>query len=238
MADAIGYELDGGVAQITLDDGKVNAMALPFFDALNAALDRAERDAAGAVVIAGRPGFFSAGLNLKVIPTLAPDEFHRTMVTFGRTMLRVFTFPIPTVAAVTGHAIAGGAMLTFACDLRWVADGPFRIHLNEVAIGLALPSWAIALAQSAIPRRWHTEAILHARSYGPDEALERGIVDGVARPAESVLETARAAAAPLAALDRTAYAISKQRHRAMAVEFVTALLEKEIGRLPVRPGGS
>src|SRR6185503_13726107 len=127
--------------------GKVNAMAMPFFEGLNAALDRAEREKPGAVVVAGRPGYFSAGLNLKVLPTLAPDDFRRTMLTFGRTMLRVFTFPIPTVAAVTGHAIAGGAMLAFACDLRHVADGQFRIHLNEVAIGLTLPTWAIMLAQ-------------------------------------------------------------------------------------------
>jgi len=95
------------------------------------------------------------------------------MVAFGRTMLRVFTFPIPTVAAVTGHAIAGGAMLAFACDLRFVSEGPFRLHLNEVAIGLAFPTWAIVLAQAAVPPRWHTEAILHARPYSPEEAFER-----------------------------------------------------------------
>ncbi|HYR96310.1 MAG TPA: enoyl-CoA hydratase/isomerase family protein, partial [Candidatus Binatus sp.] len=176
-----------------------------------------------------------AGLNLKVLPTLGPDDLRRTMLAFGRTMLRVFTFPIPTVAAVTGHAIAGGAMLAFACDLRVVADGPFRIHLNEVAIGLPLPTWAIVLAQSAVPPRWHTEAILHARAYSPDQALERGIVDAVARPASAVLEQAHAAAAPLAALDQAAYAVSKARHRAMAVDWATKLLETEIARLPARP---
>jgi enoyl-CoA hydratase len=151
-------------------------------------------------------------------------------------MLRVFTFPIPTVAAASGHAIAGGAMLMFACDLRHVAEGAFRIHLNEVAIGLALPSWAIALAQSAIPRRWHTEAILHARAYTPDEALERGVVDAVARPADRLLDGARAAAGSLAALDQAAYAVSKARHRAIAVEWASGLLEKETGRLPSRSG--
>jgi enoyl-CoA hydratase len=207
-------------------------MAMPFFEALGAALDRAERERPGAVVIAGRPGYFSAGLNLKVLPTLSPDELRRTMLAFGRTMLRVFTFPIPTVAAVSGHAIAGGAMLMFACDLRHVAEGAFRIHLNEVAIGLPLPTWAIVLAQSAVPARWHTEAILHARAYSPEEALERGIVDAVARPAEQLLEGARAAAAPLTALDQAAYATAKLRHRATAVRWATEVLESEIGRAP------
>src|SRR5436190_23058309 len=215
MTDRISYAVDGNVARITLDDGKVNAMSLPFFEALGAALNRAEREKPGAVVITGRPGYFSAGLDLKLMPTLAPDELQRMLLSFGRTMLRVFTFPIPTVAALTGHAIAGGAMLAFACDLRLMAEGPFRLHLNEVAIGLALPSWAIVLAQAAVPPRFHTEAILHARMYSPEEALERSILHGVVRPAERVAEEARAAAAPLAALDQAAYAISKARHRAM-----------------------
>jgi enoyl-CoA hydratase len=123
-------------------------------------------------------------------------------------------------------------MLMFACDLHHVAEGAFRIHLNEVAIGLPLPSWAIALAQSAVPPRWHTEAILHARAYSPEEALERGIVDAVARPAERLLEGACAAAAPLATLDQAAYATAKLRHRAVAVRWATEVLESEIGRLP------
>ena len=222
------YEPRDNVAVIRMDDGKVNAMALPFFEGLGAALDRAEREQPGAVVITGRPGYFSAGLNLKLLPTLPPEELGRTMVAFGRVMLRVFTFPIPTVAAVTGHAIAGGAMLMFACDLRHVAEGAFRIHLNEVAIGLTLPTWAITLAQSAIPRRWHTEALLHARPYSPEEALQRGMIDAVARPAGSLLDGALAAAAPLAALDQTAYAASKLRHRAMAVRWATEVLESEM----------
>ena len=234
MADTIRYGVSDDVAQITLDDGKVNAMALAFFEGLNTALDRAERERPGALVIAGRAGVFSAGLNLKVLPTLPPDELRRTMVAFGRSMLRVFTFPIPTVAAVTGHAIAGGAMLAFACDLRFMAEGPFRLQLNEVAIGLALPTWAIALAQAAVPPRRHTEAILHARAYSPEEALERHIVHEVVRPAERVVAEARAAAAPLAALDQTAYATSKARHRAMAVKWAAEQLETEIGALPSR----
>lgn len=227
MADPITYEVKDKIAHITLDDGKVNAMSLAFFQALGAALDHAERERPSAVIIGGRPGVFSAGLNLKLLPTLAPADLETTMLAFGRTMLRVFTFPLPTVAAVSGHAIAGGAMLAFACDLRYAAEGPFRIHLNEVAIGLPLPSWAIALAQSAVPPRWHTEAILHARLYSPDEALERGIIDGVARPATSLLEIACAAAVPLAALDQAAYAVAKQRHRARAVKWVTELLAVE-----------
>jgi enoyl-CoA hydratase len=229
------YEREGAVARITLDDGKVNAMNPAFFAALGAALDRAEEERPGAIVLTGRPGYFSAGLDLKLLPTLPREELRATLLTFGRTMLRVFLFPIPTVAAVSGHAVAGGAMLAFACDLRWMADGPFRIHLNEVAIGLPLPSWAIALAHAAIPLRFQTEALLHARAYSPVEACERAIVHGVV-PAERLLAEALAAAQPLTALDQAAYATSKARHRAMEGKWVTDLLETEVHALPARPG--
>ena len=84
MADPIAYAVDGNVARITLDDGKVNAMSLPFFEALGAALDRAEREKPGAVVITGRPGYFSAGLDLKLMPTLVPDALQRMLIARNR----------------------------------------------------------------------------------------------------------------------------------------------------------
>ena len=149
------------------------------------------------------------------------------LLSFGRTMLRVFTFPIPTVAALSGHAIAGGAMLAFACDLRYAADGAFRLHLNEVAIGLTLPTWAMIVAQSAVPHRWHTEAILHARPYLPADALERSLVTAVVPP-DRLLDEASAAAARLCALHQAAYAGSKARLRAMVVEWALAQLEREV----------
>src|SRR4030095_13470825 len=134
MREAVAYSAREGIAEIVLDDGKVNAMSAPFFDGLNAALDRAEGGDCSAVVVVGRPGYFSAGLNVKVLPTLQPDEITRTLVPSGRTLRRGGPFPRPTVAAVTGHGVAGGALLAFACDRRFVADGAFRIQVNETAV--------------------------------------------------------------------------------------------------------
>jgi enoyl-CoA hydratase len=233
MADPVTYDFRDGIAALTLDDGKVNAMALPFFRGLDAAFDRAEREGARALVIAGRPGFFSAGLDLKLLPTLAPDELRESMLAFGRVMLRAYTLPMPTVAAVTGHAVAGGALLAYLCDLRFLADGPFRLHMNETAIGIALPTWILTVVQPAIPPRWQTEALLHARAYSPAEAKERGLVTDVV-PAERVFEVARAAAGPLAALDTRAYAASKRRLRAAPVAWAEARLEAELVALPSR----
>ena len=221
------YEVQDGIATIVFDDGKVNAMGPAFFPELNAALDRAEAERPVAVVLAGRRGYFSAGLDLKVLPTLAPADFKRTLTAFGETMLRVFAFPVPCIAAVTGHAIAGGAFLAFACDERHVADGPYRIHVNEVANAMPLPSWALAIAQTAIPARWHTEAILQARPYNPEEALGREMIDAVVPPTESVIARARRAAERLAGLDLTAYATAKRRMRERDVAWARKNLPAE-----------
>jgi len=231
---SVTYEAHDDVATITLDDGKVNAMAMPLFAGLNEALDRAEADGPIAVVLAGRPGVFSAGLDLKLLPTLSPPQFKETLTAFGNVMLRVFTFPIPCIAAMTGHAIAGGAFLAFACDERYLADGPYKLHVNEVARAMPLPTWALAIAQSAIPKRWHTEAILQARAYLPTEAASRDLVHGLVPPTESVEARARQETAKLVGLDRAAYATAKNRMRERDVAWARKNLEAEALGLPTR----
>jgi len=226
-AASVTYVPGEPIAEIHLDDGKVNAMGPAFFAAMNAALDEVERQPPGALVFSGRPGMFSAGLDVKLLPTLAPDVLERTLMAFGRTMLRIWTLGVPTVAAVGGHAIAGGALLAFACDLRFVAEGAYRLHMNEHLIGLAIPTWAIEICKAAIPSRWHTEALLAARAYAPAEALERGMVDGVVA-GERIVEHARAAITPLAAFERDAYAGTKRRMRIAAVERAERLMPGEM----------
>lgn len=226
--DRMRYEIDGKIARIVFDDGKANAMSVPFFEELGALLDRAESEGAGALVLAGRQGMFSGGLDLKLLPTLSRDGLRELSAAFARTMLRVYTLPIPTVAAVTGHAIAGGAVLAFACDRRYAVDGRFRLQLNEVAIGIPMPSWMAAIASSAIPPGQHVAALLHARAYAPAEALALGIVDGLVPEGGDVVRHATEHTADVAALPRDAYATSKRRLRAAEVERVLALLESEL----------
>jgi len=222
------YQVDGKIACIRIDDGKANAMSVPFFAELGALLDRAQSDGVGALVLAGRSGMFSGGLDLKLLPTLSREGLRELSATFATTMLRVFTLPIPTVAAVTGHAIAGGAVLAYACDRRYAVDGRFRLQLNEVAIGIPMPSWMAAIASTALPSRLHVEALLHARAYAPSEAAAHGIVNGLVAEGGDVVHHAIEHAADLVALPRDAYATSKRRLRAAEVARVTALLEGEL----------
>jgi len=231
---SVTYAAHDDVATITIDDGKVNVMAAPFFKALNEALDRVERDRPIAVVLAGRQGAFSAGLDLKLLPTLSPPEFRDTILAFGEIMLRVFTFPVPCVAAITGHAIAGGAFLAFACDERYMAEGPYKLHVNEVQRAMPLPTWALAIAQTAIPKRYHTEAILQARPYNPTEALGREMLTGVVAPGESVESRARQAAGRLVGLDLGAYATAKSRMRERDVAWARKNLAAEAEGRPDR----
>lgn len=226
------YALDDRIATLTIDDGKVNAMSLPFFRELTAALERATADDAGALIITGRPGAYSAGLNLKLLPTLPADELKETLVEFGRTMMRLFTCPVPTVAAISGHAIAGGAFLGLACDLRVMVDGPFKMHINEVVIGLTVPTWAIAIAENAMDVPWRTEAILLARPYTPAEVLARRFIHELCL-ADQLLPRARALATPLLALNRKSYAATKLRQRVVALRHAESVLADEMVGLPV-----
>jgi len=226
--EKVTYSIKDGIAQITMDDGKANAMNWGFFEEMGKSMDQAENDGAKALVITGRPGIFSGGLDLKLLPTLSASEMRDFTTTFTPTMLRVFSFPVPTIAASTGHAIAGGAVLTFACDRRFALDEPYRIQTNETLIGIALPSWIFLITRSAIPSRWRNEALLHARAYNPNEALERGILDALTQDADSLAAQVKAATAELLSLKLAAYAASKKNLRQAEIEHVLDLLKKEL----------
>jgi len=226
--EKVTYGIEDGIAKITMDDGKANAMNWGFFEEMGKSMDQTESDGAKALVITGRPGFFSGGLDLKLLPTLSASELGDFLITFARTMLRVFSFPVPTIAAITGHAIAGGAMLAFACDRRFALDGPYRIQMNETLIGIPLPSWMFLIARSAIPSRCRNEALLYARAYSPNEALERGILDALAPEANSLAAQVKAATAEMLSLNLPAYAASKKNLRQEEIEHVLDLLKKEL----------
>lgn len=223
----ITMEREGNLAVIRMDDGKANAMDEAFFLELEGAFDAALQSGAEALVLEGREGFFSGGLNVKALPTLSPEALHALHVAFARTMGKVFTFPRPVVAAVTGHAVAGGLILALACDRRFALDGGYRWQMNEVAVGIPLPSWVLAVTQAAIPPRRQVGILLHARPLDPREAASWGLADGLLADRKDLLEAARGAAAELAALNLEAYALSKARMREPLVRRALDLLPQE-----------
>lgn len=174
---SVSYELTGDVALVRVDDGKVNVLSHEVITALQESLDRAESEAK-AVVLMGRPGKFTAGFDLKVMqsgPDAASNLFRAGMDLF----VRLYEFPIPVVAACTGHAFAAGAIWLMCCDVRIGADTPTKVGLNETAIGMVLPNSVVTLARDRLsPRHVHSSVQL-ARLYSPAEAVDVGYLDWV-----------------------------------------------------------
>jgi enoyl-CoA hydratase len=192
---AVQYELQDRVAVVTIDDGKANAISHELAAGVHDALARA-RDEAGAVVLAGRPGRFSAGFDLATMTS--SDEAARNLLTAGAELaFEVFGFPKPVVIACTGHALAMGGILLFCSDIRIGADGPFKIGLNEVAIGMPVPRFAVDLGRDRLTRAAFTRSINHAMIHDPQSAVVAGFLDRVV-PSEETVAAAVAEAAELA----------------------------------------
>jgi enoyl-CoA hydratase len=226
MSDLTTYELDGDIATITMDDGKVNAFSIAMLQSLHAAFDRAEQDEA-VVVLTGREGYFSAGFDLKVF---ASGDAERVieMLRLGATLTeRILSFKTPVLAACNGHAIAAGSFVLLAADLRIGTEGAFRLGLNEVKIGLTMPWFAIELARQRLQPAAYSRAVITAHMYDPAEALTAGFLDRVVDASE-LRAASLAAAAELAGLNMAAHAATKLRAREGSLVAIRAAIESEL----------
>ena len=197
-------ETSGDVAVLPMRAGKANAIGAAFLDRLSAQLDAVETSGAAALVLTGEGRAFSAGLDLPEISALDPSGLERFIRRFSEVMLRVFTFPVPVVAAINGHAIAGGCVLAMQADVRLAAAGDYHIGLNEVQIGLGLPAVVLETLRCQVSPQSLGPVALEGRLLQPDEARALGLVEAVLPPAV-LLEQARGRAAELGALPRPAF---------------------------------
>lgn len=221
MPEIVAYALEDGVATLTLDDGKANALAPAMSQALNAGLDRAAADQARAVVLRGRPGVFCGGYDLKIIRGDDAAERIRMRDLGTELMLRLYLSPQPILFACTGHGVAAGAILLMAGDMRIGLAGDFKIGLNETGIGLTLPHVAIEFARDRLAPTELQQATVGAKLYDPAAAVAAGYLDA-AVPADGFDAAAAAAAKTLAALDPTAFAGTKRRLRQPTVNRIRA----------------
>ncbi len=223
--DSPRYELDGGVACITLDDGKANALSPELLRALHQALDRAESEAR-AVVLAGRPGRFSAGFDLATM-TSGLEPMRQLVGDGARFLMRLYGLQLPTVAACTGHALAAGALTLLACDTRIGAEGDFKIGLNEVAIGMPLPDFAVRLAHDRLTPTAFTACTVQAHISDPAGAVAVGFLDRTAA-ADDLLAAATDVAARLGELRTGAYGRTKATARSATIEHVLATVDADL----------
>lgn len=227
MSDAaVTMHIDGDIAVIHVDDGKANALGHRVIDDVDAALDRATSDAR-AVVIVGRPDRFSAGFDLAVMRG-GSDAVAGLVGAGARLFARMYTLEIPVVAACTGHALAAGAIMLMASDLRIGADGDYKIGLPEVTLGMVLPQFAVDLAQDRLSRRHLTAATMHGRVYSPVEATDVGFLDRVVAP-DAVEAEARAAAVLLAdSVNPKAFAATRRNVRSATADKILTELDADL----------
>lgn len=209
-----------GIHFVSLNNGKANALDGALFDALEQELDRALAGSARAVVLTGYDRYFSAGLNLKSLPDHR-EGLSAFLDRFERGLLRLVTFPLPVVAAINGHAIAGGLVLATACDVRVTADGDYKIGLSEIDLGVPFPAVALELVRQAVSERWLAELMLGARLLTPAEALDAGLVHHLV-PADKLLSEALTHADRLGEKPQPAFRITKAAMRKELVASIEA----------------
>lgn len=211
-------DVNDGVAVITMDDGKANALSPAMQASLLDHLSAAEsNESVGAVVLAGRDGVFSGGFDLGVMGSGDIAAIVDMVASGGALIRHVYGMSVPVVAAVTGHAIAGGAFLLLGCDVRIGTDDDILIGANEVAIGMALPEWAITICSHRLSNRHLNRSMLTARLTGGQDAVDVGFLDRVV-PAGDVVADAVAEARALTSLDRPSYIEMVRRYRGAVLD--------------------
>ncbi|MDD1968904.1 crotonase/enoyl-CoA hydratase family protein [Pseudomonas sp. NPDC090203] len=222
MSDLVAYQLDDGVATLTLSNGKVNAISDDVIAAFNAALDQAEKDRA-VVIITGQPGILSGGYDLKIM-TSSP-EAALGLVAAGSTLARrMLSHPFPIVVACGGHAVAKGAFLLLSADYRIGVDGPFSIGLNEVQIGMTMHHAGIELARDRLNKSAFGRSVINGEMFSPKAAVEAGFLDKVVAP-EELVDTARTVALQLKKINMKAHKQTKLKVRKDFLETLDKAIE-------------
>lgn len=220
MTELTTYALDDGIATITLDDGRVNALSTAMLTSISEQLDRAAGDEA-VTVLTGRATTFSAGFDLRTEPAGWPEM----LVAGARLAEKLLTFPQPTVIACNGNAVAMGAFLLLSADHRVGVEGEHKVGLNEVAIGLTVPWFGIAIARHRLTRPAADHCLVTGSLLDPARARDAGFLDELA-PAETLHARAQAAAQTLKGVNRTAHAATKLRIREEAIAGVRDGIER------------
>ena len=228
MTDLVNYQLDDGVATITISNGKANALSPAVFDALNLALDRAEKDRA-VVILTGQPGIFSGGYDLKEMQK-GPDEATAMVTTGSRFTRRLAAFPMPIIGACSGHAIAKGAFVLLSVDYRVGIEGSFKLGLNEVAIGMTMHHAGIEIARHRLAPAHFYRSVVNAEIYGPAGAVEAGYLDEVVAP-DQLMARANELARQFRQLNLKAHAQTKIKAKAEYLELLDQCILKDAENL-------
>ena len=221
----IRLEHQDGIATLFLDRPPVNAIDTDLMRDMAECVSQDEASSdTRALVVTGAGACFCAGLDLKLVPRYTAAEQRAMLDTLNRTVGRLYALPIPTVAAVNGHAIAGGLVVTLACDYRVGTSAPgCKLGLTEARAGIPFPAVPMAVVQAELAPAVARRLTLVAQNVAPDAALSCGILDEL-QPTDQVLRRAQAMAGELGAIPRTAYARIKHQLRAATIAHIERTL--------------
>ncbi|MFP5288509.1 MAG: enoyl-CoA hydratase/isomerase family protein [Thermoanaerobaculia bacterium] len=220
----------GPIRELRLNRPPANALSPGLIAALREAVSAAPEAGARAIVLSGAPGRFSGGLDVPVLLELGRDEIRETWRSFYAMMRSLAASEIPVVAAITGHSPAGGAVIALYCDFRVMAEGDFRIGLNEVPVGIPLPPVILAVLRRVVGDRQAERLAVSGVLVPAAEALRLGLVDELA-PLDRVIPRAVEHCQHLLALPPQAMAETRRVARAGLVRLLDEAGEDEIERV-------
>lgn len=213
----IAVDMVDGVAVATMTHGKANALDIDFCHGLADWFAAQRTSETTAIVLTGQGAIFSAGVDLKRLSAAGVGYVREFLPALHRLYDAVFFHPRPVIAAVNGHAIAGGAVLAACADRRILARGKSRIGVTELQVGVPFPALAFEILRLTVPPRYLSEFTLGAATYAADDALAKGWVDELVEP-EALMARALAVAKAYAALSPQAFAQTKTQIRQPVTE--------------------
>ncbi len=237
----VSVTMQGETAVLRLDNGAINAISSELVTDMTSALSQVRSSGRG-LVLAGNVKFFSIGFNLPELVQLDHAGMTDFFSCFDQLCFDLYTLPMPTACAMTGHAVAGGNVLALTCDFRFAAEGKKLIGLNEATIGLPVPYLPDLILRQVVGDRTATEMMYHGQFLPASEAAKTGLIDTVL-PLNEVEEQAVSKVNTLAALPHSAFAIIKENrteavrrsyelyNRAKLAKMLECWFEKSVQKL-------
>ena len=196
------------ISILTLDDGKANVFSAEMSKQVNDCLDQVETEK-GCLIITGKEGMFSAGLDLKTIQSGDVDKIMEMSTNAFKLLARIFSFPRPVIAACSGHGIALGTFLLCCCDYRIGVKGDFMLGANEMRTNMAIPTPILELIKFRVNNSHKYRAVLGAEMYTLEQAIHAGLIDEVVNQ-EDLMQAAKEKAKDLQTMGHPSYSITKE----------------------------
>ena len=215
---------EGNISAITLDDGKANVFSPEMSKQINECLDEVATEE-GCLIITGREGMFSGGLDLKIIQSGDIDHIQEMSFSAFKLLARIFSFPRPVIAACSGHAVALGTFLLCCCDYRVGVKGEFMLGANEMRTNMVIPTPILELIKFRVSNAHKYRAVLGAEMYSLEASQAAGLIDEVVDP-ESLMTAVSEKAQDLATMGHPSYSMTKELFIAEPMSKINAAMEE------------